>query len=119
MIKPNICRPRAYRSMRWLCPYRVSPLSLGDAFHACSRFAHSTIPEEKWVLLVVYKNIITYNNCCVHRPRPLMVKRYLLEQEMKLLDFGMYSTKLALTRYYFLLLICCFVVKGPYVTVSA
>ena len=31
---------------------------------------------------------------------------------MKLLDFGMYSTKLALKRYYFLQLICCFVLKG-------
>ena len=28
-------------------PHRVSPFSRGD-FHARLRFAHSTIPEEKW-----------------------------------------------------------------------
>ena len=30
-------------------------------FHAGSRFARSTIPEEKWGLLVVYQNLNTGN----------------------------------------------------------
>ena len=34
-------------------PTRLAFLAWGD-FHARSRFARSTIPEEKWGLLVVY-----------------------------------------------------------------
>ena len=37
-------------------------LAWGD-FHARSRFAGSTIPEEKWGLLVVCSNIIFLNYC--------------------------------------------------------
>ena len=34
--------------------FSLSPPRLaGGDFQACSRFAHSTIPEEKWGLLVV------------------------------------------------------------------
>ena len=43
-----------------LSPRLLAFLAWGD-FHACWCFASSTIPEEKWVLLVVSKNIITYN----------------------------------------------------------
>ena len=38
-----------------ICPPRLAFLAWGD-FHARSRFARSTIPEEKWGLLVVYRN---------------------------------------------------------------
>ena len=41
---------------RWhifLSPRRMSPFLVWGDFHACSRFARSTIPEEKWELLVV------------------------------------------------------------------
>ena len=34
----------------------TSCLSHRGDFHACSHFARSTIPEEKWGLLVVYSN---------------------------------------------------------------
>ena len=47
-----------------LSPRLLAFLVWGD-FHARWCFAHSSIPEKKWVLLtpclVVYKNIITYN----------------------------------------------------------
>ena len=33
---------------RVLSPRRVLPFLAWDDFHACSRFACSTIPEEKW-----------------------------------------------------------------------
>ena len=33
------------------------------AFHACLRFAHCTIPEEKWGLLVVYCILYLYHRC--------------------------------------------------------
>ena len=39
----------------FLSPHLVSPLLAWGDFHARSRFARSTIPEEKWGLLVVYK----------------------------------------------------------------
>ena len=32
----------------FLSPHRVSPFLPWDDFHACSCFARSTIPEEKW-----------------------------------------------------------------------
>ena len=32
----------------FLSPRRVSPFLASGGFHACSRFARSTIPEEKW-----------------------------------------------------------------------
>ena len=38
-----------------ISPPRVAFLAWGD-FHAPSRFARSAIPEEKWGLLVVYRN---------------------------------------------------------------
>ena len=38
----------------FLSPRRVSPFLAWGDFHAPSRFARSTIPEEKWGLLVVY-----------------------------------------------------------------
>ena len=38
-----------------LSPGRLAFLTWGD-FHTCSHFARSSIPEEKWGLLVVYSN---------------------------------------------------------------
>ena len=35
-------------SLIFLSPRRVSPFLAWGDFHARSRFAHSTIPEEKW-----------------------------------------------------------------------
>ena len=36
------------QSLIFLSPRRVSPFLAWDDFHARSRFARSTIPEEKW-----------------------------------------------------------------------
>ena len=41
------------QSLIFLSPRRVSPFLAWGDFHARSRFARSTIPEEKWGLLVV------------------------------------------------------------------
>ena len=46
--------PHARKGDTFLSPRRVSPFLAWGDFHARSRFAHSTIPEEKWGLLVVY-----------------------------------------------------------------
>ena len=45
--------PHARKARHGASPLRLTFLAWGD-FHARSRFAHSTIPEEKWGLLVVY-----------------------------------------------------------------
>ena len=42
-----------------LSPSPLAFLALGD-FHARSRFARSTIPKEKWGLLVVYGAATTF-----------------------------------------------------------
>ena len=42
----------------FLSPRRVSPFLAWGDFHACSRFARSTIPEEKWGLLVLYVALV-------------------------------------------------------------
>ena len=45
--------PHARKARRGASQLRLAFLAWGD-FHTRSRFAHSTIPEEKWGLLVVY-----------------------------------------------------------------
>ena len=47
---------REREKKNFVSPRLVSPLLAWGDFHARSRFARSTIPEEKWGLLVVYKN---------------------------------------------------------------
>ena len=38
-------------------PHRVSPFSREVIFTRAPRFARSTIPEEKWGLLIVYQRV--------------------------------------------------------------
>ena len=45
-----------------LFPPRL-PFLAWDDFHARSRFAHSTIPEDKWGLLVVYVFLCSGEHC--------------------------------------------------------
>ena len=56
-------------------PPRLAFLAWGD-FHARSRFARSTIPEEKFGLLVVYRNRAeSAVLVCQHKPYPVLVSR--------------------------------------------
>ena len=52
-MRARMKSPHARKARRGASPVRLAFLAGGD-FHARSRFAHSTIPEEKWGLLVVY-----------------------------------------------------------------
>ena len=53
-ITPREKRRHAAGREKILSPRRLSPFLAWGDFHARSRFARSTIPEEKWGLLVVY-----------------------------------------------------------------
>ena len=52
----------------WQCHFSLSPPNLASLMwgdlHARPRFARSTIPEEKWGLLVVYHRSNARNNLC-------------------------------------------------------
>ena len=50
---------RGKRERAWKSPLRLAFLAW-DYFHVHSRFARSTIPEEKWGLLVVYFPILDF-----------------------------------------------------------
>ena len=47
-MKSQILRPHRFHVPGALSPRRVSPLLAWGDFYARSRFARSTIPEEKW-----------------------------------------------------------------------
>ena len=47
-------------SFIFLSPRRVSPFLAWGDFHARSHFARSTIPEEKWGLIVVYSVLMEH-----------------------------------------------------------
>ena len=66
-MKYIISRRRDAAVSFW-CHFSLSPPNLaflvwGD-LHACSRFARSTIPEEKWGLLIVFHRSNATNNLC-------------------------------------------------------
>ena len=50
-------RARETRARVKITPREESAFLAWGDFHVRSRFARSTIPEEKWVLLVVYSNL--------------------------------------------------------------